>query len=337
LSREPGRTIVALAITGERKMATRISLAAFALLFAAFSASAQQFPSRRVTVLGGFGPASPPEIELRLMAPFLSKLWGQPVVVENKIGAGGLISLEEAVKSPPDGYTLVYGVAAMATYKLLVKDLRFDPLTDLVPISIYADYPGGFWTNDKVPARTIEEFVAYAKANAGKLNYGAVGRSTTVFTVEFLKGVTGIEMPPVTYKGGGDVVTAMIRNEVQLVNLTSSELDKGNLKNGLRPLLTIGDQRAPAFPDVPAAAEKGWQIPRNGWYALFAPRGTPRPVIDTIATGIRQYLQSPENKERAAKAGIYIPSSGPDQLRQQMERDAKAWATIAERIGIKPE
>jgi len=300
---------------------------------------AQEFPSRAVTILGQFGPASPPEIEARLMAPYLEKAWGKPVVVESRPGAGGLIATEAVVRAAPDGHTLLATGAGIATYKLLVKDLRFDPVHDLEPVTTYADYPGGFMTNTQVPAKTIEEFIAYARANAGKLNYASVGRTTTVFTVELLKAATGMQLHEIPYTTGGDFQTSLVRNDTQIENDTFTVASRKKIEGGvpIRPLLTIGDKRAPAFPDVPSSSEKGWYIPRNGWYALMAPKGTSKAVLDKIAADVMRYTATPEAQKHGADLGVYMTGTTPDQLRQLMERDSKAWADIAQKIGIKPE
>jgi tripartite-type tricarboxylate transporter receptor subunit TctC len=320
---------------------TCIAPAILATTLSVFGSAAfgQQFPARQITILGQFGPASPPEVEARLMAPFLASLWGQAVVVESKPGAGGLIAVEQVIKAPADGYTLLSGAAAIATYTLLVKDMRFDPIRDLEPVSIYAEYPGGFVTNTQVPARTIEEFVAYAKTNAGKLNYASVGRSTTVFTVELLKALTGMQLTEIPHKTAADFQTSLLRNETQLLNTSFSEQTRAQIAGGLpmRPLLTIGEQRSSVFPDVPTTREKGWYIPRNGWYALFAPKGTPKPVLDQLAAGVARYTQSAEAQKRAKDLGVLIRSTTPDELRQLIDRDSKAWSDIAQQRGIKPE
>lgn len=302
-------------------------------------AQAQQYPARQVTIVNGFGGASAVEIEVRAMVPFLEKAWGHPVVVDSRPGAAGMIATEMVTRAAPDGYTLLAGSAGLLTYKLLFKDVRFDWMTDLDPVTIYADYRGGFLINTQVPARTIEEFIALAKANPGKYNYASVGRTSSVLVFEILKAATGIQVTHIPHKTSADSQNSLIRNDAQLLATTFDMGLKSRIAGGLpiRPILTVGDTRAPVFPDVPTSSEKGWYIPKNGWYALFAPKGTPKPIIDRIAGDVARYAATPAAQKRAADLGVSIVGSTPAELRQLMERDNKTWTDIAQRIGLKPE
>jgi tripartite-type tricarboxylate transporter receptor subunit TctC len=299
---------------------------------------AQDFPAKPVTFILPFAAGGPSEPSIRRMLPHLEKAWGKPVVLDARPGAGGIIGTEFVVRAPPDGYTLLWTPASLTVLKLLFKDLRFDPIKDLAPVSLTLQVPGGLIVNTTVPAKTIEEFIAYAKANPGKLNYGSSGRTSIMLTVEAFKKATGTDIKEVPFTATAQLIASVLRNDLQLYEAPldlalKSQADAGKV----RPLLMIGDHRSRVFPDVPTSAEKGWNIRSNGWQGLLAPAGTPKAVIDLIAAEMARYAASPEAQAYAQSSGADVLSSTPEQFRQLIESDVKVWSDVASNIGLKPE
>lgn len=312
----------------------RLALLSLAAAFVA-PAFAQDFPTRTVTIVTNVAPGGPQDAEGRALARFLEPGLGKPVVVENRPGAGGIVATEAVVKANPDGHTLLLIGAGITTFRILFKDLRFDPEKDLAPVSIFVQNPSGFITNAQVPARNIDEFVAYARANPGKLNFATVAPSQ-LLVVEALKRATGIQMTEVGYPGGAQVTAGLLRNDIQFYNNPLNRELKAQVEAGkLRPLLMIGDKRARVFPEIPTSAEKGWNIPSNAWLGLLATGGTPAAVVNRLAAEVAKYAASPEAQKRAEDLGIEVAAGTPAQMHQVMESDSRTWAQIANAIGLK--
>jgi tripartite-type tricarboxylate transporter receptor subunit TctC len=301
------------------------------------AAQAQDFPSKPVTIVVAFAAGGPFE-NIRPLAQFMEKSWGRPVLIENRPGAGGIVGSEHVIKSPPDGHTLLYGFAGLTAFKALVKDLRIDAIKDFSQISTYIELAGGFTTNPQVPAKTVEEFVAHAKANPGKLNYGSIGRNTTVLLTEAFIRAAGLQIAEIQYSGTALVTTAILRNDIQLGQLTfNAALRQQADSNLLRPFLVIAERRAKLFPEIPTAIEKGYNIPRNGWTAVLGPANMPRPVVDKINGEMVKFAKSPEAQKYAEQQGVDLTSSTPEQLRALMESQQKLWVDIAQAIGLQPQ
>jgi tripartite-type tricarboxylate transporter receptor subunit TctC len=312
------------------------ALLAVAAMGLAPLAAAQDFPTKPVTVILPYALGGISDIETRLLTTHLERAWKQQVVIESRPGAGGMVGTEVGVRAAPDGYTLVMITASATSYKTLFKDVRFDILKDLVGISTYVEVPGAFLTTPKVPVKTLEEFIAYAKANPGKLNYGSVGGTGTL-AVEAFNKAAGIKMTEVPFGGMAQYVTALMRGDVQFIQAPFSTV-KGQVESGaIRPLALVGARRSPMFPDVPLASEKGYNIPRNGWFALAAPVGTPRPIVDKISQEMARYVASPEAQKHGRDTGLDMVSMTPDQLKELMESAAKVWAETAAAVGMKPQ
>jgi tripartite-type tricarboxylate transporter receptor subunit TctC len=313
-------------------------LIALAAALLCVPATGQEYPSRTVIIILPFGAGGPLDVEARLLASFLEKAWTRSVLVENRPGAGGQIGAEVVVRAPADGHTLLLGTAALTTYKVLVKDVAFDPLRDLAPVSLVLNFPSGLVTNTQIPVKNVDEFISYAKANPGKLNSGSFGRDSAFLVIESFKRASGLQMTDISYSGLAPAVAALVRNDVQLINGTLNLALKAQVDAGKQwPLLMIGNRRSQIFPDVPTAAERGWKIPNNAWLAIFAPAGTPKAVIDRAASSIASYVASPEAQKHGADNGSTMVGSTPEQLRQTMESDSRTWADTAAAIGLKPE
>jgi tripartite-type tricarboxylate transporter receptor subunit TctC len=317
--------------------ASRLLVCLVAALLSA-NGVAQTYPSKTVTILLGFPAGSPPEIQARFLAQHLEKAWKQPVVLDIRPGAGGLIATQTLVKAPPDGHTLHWTTATIAALKVLIKDPGFDNLRDIAPVSTVIDSPGGIVTNTQIPARNVDEFIAYVKANPGKLNYGSAGRNTVMLVLEAFKRAAGIQLTEISYAGQPQYMTALLRNDVQLVQAQLNLQMKAQVDaNQVRPLLIVGNRRSKVFPDLPTAAERGWNIPRNGWNSIVAPANTPKPILEAIAAEIARYVATPEAIKQAADNGLDMVATTPEQLRQLIESDSRTWAEIAAAIGLQPQ
>lgn len=301
-------------------------------------AAAQDYPSRSITIITGFGAGGAHDIEARLFASFLEKHLGKPVLVEPRVGGGGIVGTEAVVKAAPDGYTLLWSSASLPVYPLLTKNLRFDPFKDLEPISLVMNFPSGFWISAAVPAKTVEEFVAWTKANPGKANFASPGRSGTLLVLQSFKRASGADMTEITYPGFAQWMTAIFANEVQFIQSPYNKLMKGHYDAGkIKPLLKIGTKRSPLFPDVATTAEKGWSIPDNGWGGLLAPAGTPKPIIDKLAAAVAAYAADPATIAKGVESGVERLANKPEEFRQLILADNKRLAEVAKLVGIVPE
>jgi tripartite-type tricarboxylate transporter receptor subunit TctC len=314
------------------------AIAASLLLALGTFAHAQEFPSKPLTIVLPFGAGGPSEGDIRRLAAHFEKAWGKPALVEPRPGAGGMIGYEAVIKAAPDGHTLLWGFATMSAFKVLYKELRFDPLKDVAPISMLLAVPGGLITNGQTPAKTVEEFIALSKANPGKYNYASAGRTTQYMVMEAFKAATGANLTEVQFKTQAQIIEALLRNDVQLVQLPLNKTMREQMAAGkMKPLLMSGDRRAPLFPEIPSAGDKGWDIPNNGWQALFTTGGTPRPIIDRISAEVQRFAALPETRATAQETGMDLRASTPEQLRALVEADTKVWAKIAASVGLQPQ
>ncbi len=311
------------------------ALAALGVLSGA--AMAQIYPTKPVTVLTSIGAGSATDLECRAVAKYLEEALKQPFVVEPRPGAGGSLAAAAVARAAPDGYTLFCSGPGVTTFKVLIKDLSFDPLKDLAPISQFSDFVGLYLTSGKADFKTMGEFIAYAKANPGKLNYASAGRNSIVLAMEALKRDLGINLVEVPYPGTPQFTQAAIANEVHLIqapiSFAKGQIDAG----GLRPLMINGTAKSVLYPALPTLTDKGLNIPTGTWTGLFAPGGTPKPIIDRIAAEVANYARSPEAKKREAEGAITFPGTTPEQFSQKVANDAKRYGEIADSLGWKPE
>jgi tripartite-type tricarboxylate transporter receptor subunit TctC len=318
-------------------MMRRVLTAAAALLLAA-AAQAQDYPSKPVNVILPFSAGSPAEPPMRLFAQFVEPTWKQPIVLEARPGAGSLVGIQAVARAAPDGYTLLYTGAGLSQLKIFNKDMTFDPQTALVPISYFMEFQTFLVSHPSVPGTTIEEFIAHAKANPGKVNYGAAGRSSTMLAMEAFKRETGAPLTEVQYGGQATYVTAVLRNDVQIVPASLGGGVKGHIDAGsLKPLMVFGTKRSPVFPNVPTAGDKKWNLPSFGWFGLYAPAGTPKAIVDKIAADVIRFAAQPDAQKKTLDSGAVLVGSTPEQFKQVLDNDVKVWADIAKAAGIQPQ
>ncbi|NUZ07309.1 Bug family tripartite tricarboxylate transporter substrate binding protein [Piscinibacter koreensis] len=321
-------------------MNRRNLLIAAAALAAVTGASAQSYPTKPIRILAGAPPGGAFDMMARLVAEGLQKATGQSVIVENRSGAGGTIAVDAAARSAPDGYTLVVGsTGPFAVSPSLIKKLPYDPVKDFVPIARLSLMPSYLVVNGNVPASNVKEFLAYAKANPGKLTYASTGNGLSQHTnVELLKNMAGIFILPVTYRGSAPAVTDLLGGQVDLmIELGPQAIP--HIKSGkLKVLATTTAKRTEAMPEVPTLAESG--VPGYEaftWFALYAPAGTPADVVARIHAETVKYFNQPDVKARLAAAGAEVATTSGDELARFQAAETKKWAEVIQRAGIKPE
>jgi tripartite-type tricarboxylate transporter receptor subunit TctC len=300
--------------------------AAFVLaLFAAVPAQAQNYPAKNVELIVPFAAGGGTDLLARLMSEGLGKRLNQSFIPLNRPGANTNTGTLQAVKSAPDGYTLVMASIGLAANPSLYKRLQFDPLTDLDPITLIANSPTVLVVPPSFPANTVAEFIAYLKAKPGELNYASYGMgSGPHLATELFRFKTGVDIVHVPYTGGGPAAVGVMGNNVQM--LFSSVLPVLGLIRGgqLKAIAIAADKRSPLLPDVPTFAEGGVDYKTGTWFGLLAPAKTPKPIIDTLHAHSVAILQEPAVGARIAEQGADVVANTPDEFRafikDEMER-----------------
>jgi tripartite-type tricarboxylate transporter receptor subunit TctC len=296
-------------------------------------AAAQEFPARPVLLVAPAAPGTPADIVARIMQPVIGQLLGQPVVVENRTGAGSLIGYEYVAKRPPDGYTLAsVSVVQLASFPPTVKELRFDPLKDLVPVIGLVEGRLFLCATTKVPWNGMKEMITYSKANPGRLNYGSSAPNTVLLS-EALYRELGVNAVHIPYPTGGGVIQGLVAGDIQLGFIGESAVIP--LKGRLQVLATTGEGRSPLFPDTPTFAELGIpNVPGLG-YSLNAPAGTPKEIITKLHDAAARALDMPEVKARFAQHQLVIVKSTPEAAAKDLADQGALFSDVATKIGFK--
>ncbi|MCC7325546.1 MAG: tripartite tricarboxylate transporter substrate binding protein [Burkholderiales bacterium] len=274
----------------------------------------------------------------RVLAEDLAKKLKTSVVIDNKPGANGNIGAAAAASSPPDGHRLLFSWAGtLAVNPSLLKNMPFDPQKSFTPIILLADVPNILVVNNDVPAKTLDEFIAYAKANPGKLNFGSTGNGSSMHLAgEFFMRETGTKMVHVPYNAPGTATTNLMANDIQLMfQLVPGII--GQIKGGkVRPIAVMATTRSPALPDVPTTAELGHpKLLSSTWFALLAPKGTPAPIIARINADMNEILRDPAVRKRLADMGASTLGGTPQQLADHLAAETTKWAAVVRDAGIK--
>jgi tripartite-type tricarboxylate transporter receptor subunit TctC len=301
------------------------------------SASAQDYPTRPVRIVIAFSPAGAIDILGRLIADKLSQIWGQQVIVENRPGGSGNIGAAAASTAAPNGYTLHFGAQTLAVNVTLSPTTAFDPVTSFDPIMLVATSQEVFQVSTVTPYKSVQDVIDYAKANPGKLNYYSVGIGSTshLSTVLFMD-VTGTKMQHVPYsqmaQGITDVLTG--RTEINFGPMGSSI---GNIREGkMRALALTGPVRSTLLPDVPTLTELGIKMgEESSWYALLAPKGTPRPIIDKINRDLEKVLALPDIKDRGVQLGYRFAGGPPEKLAAHLKSEIAKWDALEKKGAFK--
>ncbi len=330
--------------TGKASRRAALALAAGVALAAASTASwgqatstgtGQAFPNKTLKLVVPFG-AGGSDVMGRAFAEKLSIALKQPVIVENKAGAAGLIGSEYVANAPADGYTMLF-IGGGSLTPILIKDLKFDLQKQLKPVIAIARGGMTFMTNSQVPAKDFKEFVDFAKKNPGKLNYSYTAGSI-VLSSEMLKSRAGFDATAVPYKGAAQVLTALITNEIQMtIDVPFNYM--AMIKDGrVKPLVHGGQERSPTLPDVPTLSELGIKdLIFAVSYGIWVPAGTPDSVITTLNAAYNEVLKDPSIRQRLNEASM-VPTGGPPEGHtKQIQLEQEMWGTAAKKIGFKPE
>jgi tripartite-type tricarboxylate transporter receptor subunit TctC len=312
---------------------------ALALLGMVAPATAQDYPNRPVRLIVPFPPGGPTDLVARVLGEAMAIDLGQPVVIENKAGANGNVGVEFVAKSPADGYTLIYNTSAVSISPALYPKLGYDIRKDFAPIALTATVPLALVIHPSIPAKTVAEFIAWAKQNAGKLSYAStgVGSVTHLGAVQFMK-LAGIEAQHVPFRGSAPALTGLAGNHVHFMTDTVNSSVPFVTGGQLRGLAVLGTRRVSLVPDLPTLAEVGMKDFEIGaWQGIMAPSGTPQPVIDRLNASIMKALASDTVKEKLAIQGATILGSTPKAYRDYIEAEIVRWAAVVKESGAKAE
>ena len=316
------------------KTVVRLLLAAVGL--AAAVASAQTYPVRPVKAIVPFGAGGQSDVVARVVTQKLSERWGQPVVVENRVGASGNIGTEAAAKAVPDGYTLFFPTQTLAVNARLAPIAGVDPLKDLAPISTTGFVELMLVVNAGVPANTLGEFIAHAKANPGKLNYGLTSVGTSGHLgVEQLKNLAGIDIQPVPYTAIANLIGDLISGRIHVFFTPPAAVIAHLQASRLRALAATGGKRLVLMPDVPLIKDTFPTLEASTWFAVLAPARTPPEILAKVNADVRWVLEQDDVKQRLAGTGVATAASTPDELRRLMERDIRLVDDLLRRGAIK--
>jgi tripartite-type tricarboxylate transporter receptor subunit TctC len=303
-------------------------------------AQAPAYPTKPVRIVVPFPAAGTTDILARAIAQRLSEVEGQPFIVDNRPGAGGNIGAELVAKSAPDGYTLLMGtVGTHAINPGLYPKMPYDHVKDFAPVLLVAGVPNVLVVYPGLPVHTVQELIAYAKANPGKLNFASSGAGTSIhLSGELFKSVTGVQIQHIPYKGSAPALQDLVGGQVQLMfdNLPSS---LALIKSGkLRALAVTSATRSPALPDVPTVAESGLPgFEASSWFGLLAPAGTPAAVVARINADGDKWLATPEAREKLTAQGANVAGGTPEDFVKFIAAETSKWAKVVKESGAKVE
>jgi len=313
-------------------------VAALATLAPLSNAHAQaNYPQKTVRLLVGFTVGGPPDIVARLLAEKFSEVWGKPVVVENMTGAGGNVAVDRVAKAAPDGYTLVMASSAITINASLYEKLSYDPIRDLVPISIAVMTPSILVVNNNVPAKNVNELIALARAQPGKLTYGHAGIGTPAhLSGEVFKSIAGIDILPVSYRGIPALIPDLLSGRITMTLPNMSVVLPLVREGKLRALAAISPTRAVAAPELPTMAEEGlpgFDVPI--WFGLMAPANTPQPIIERLNQETVRALTANDVRKRLGELGMEVVANTPTEFAAIIKSEVPRWAKMIKDTGIK--
>ncbi|HYR34606.1 MAG TPA: tripartite tricarboxylate transporter substrate binding protein [Burkholderiales bacterium] len=295
------------------------------------------YPSKPLKLILPFPPGGGTDILGRLLAERLAANLGQPVVTENRGGAGGNVGAEAAARSAPDGYTIVLVAPSLAISPTLYSKLNYDPLKDFAPIALVASVPNVMITHPSVPAANLQEFIALAKSKPGGMNFGSGGSGTSNHLAgELLNLTAGIKLVHVPYKGVNLAMNGVLAGEVQLAFI-GIPVPAPHIKAGrLRALAVLARERSPILPEVPTAEEAGLgNFDVTTWYGILAPAGTPRPIVTRLNAEFVKIMRNPEMKERLATMATDPLTSTPEELGAYIQAEIAKWGDVIRKAGLR--
>ncbi len=328
-----------------RAAATLAALCGFCVAGLAGAAHAQApatkiaYPVRAIRVIVPFPPGGATDIMARTIGRKMSERWGQQVVIDNRAGAGGNIAAEMAANAPPDGHTLLFAASAqLAVNPALYGKIPFDPVRSFAPVSLVGSVPNILVANPVLPVRSLKDFIAFARARPGQLDYATAGSGSTAhLSAELLRMETGIDIVHVPYRGAAPAVTDVLGGQVPLMMVSMPSVI-GHVKAGkLRALGMTGAKRSAAAPEVPTFAETIPKFESSAWYGMLAPAGTPAEVIDRLYQETMNILKMNDVREAFEAQGIDIVGSSPAEFARYIESELAKWAVVVRRSKAKVE
>lgn len=309
-----------------------------AVVAAAFSGPAigADYPARPIRFVIGVAPGGPTDIFARLVGQRLTEKWGQPVVVDHRPGAGQTIGAEIVARAAPDGHTLLMGTQTFAVNPSIFKKLPFDSVRDFAPVTMVARQPLVMFVPPSLPAKSLREFVGYARANPDKLNFGSSGPSSSLrFAGELLNSLGRLKLTHVPYKGTGPALTALVTGQVQVVFSGLPAAHPFYSTGRIRPLATASDKRLEGMPELPTTAEAGLPgLTAETWFGVLAPGRTPKEIVNKLAAEIAAYVNAPETRKRIVADGAESIGNTPAEFAVQLQAEMKKWARLVQENGI---
>ncbi len=301
--------------------------------------AAEDFPSKPLRLVIPYAPGSLADAVPRLIQPALEQKLGQRIVVEHRPGAGGNVGTQSVVSAPPDGHTLVMAATNnLVINQFVFRDMKFDPLADLAPVSLIAEVPLILQAHPGLPAATLRDFIDHARARPGKLNYGSPSTGTIPhLAMEIFARAAGLQLVHVPFKGGSPAVNALLANDIQAM-LIGYATTAGQVRAGqIRPIAVASANRLQALPAVPTFTEAGFPdlaaaVPSN-WWGVAAPRGTPAAIVQRLSSEMRAALQDPETRRKYHDLGLTPVGSTPEQFAAGLPEQAKKWEAVLRVLG----
>ena len=306
------------------------------LLLSAGTCFSADFPTQRISLVIPFPAGGQTDVLARLIGNNLTETWKQPVIVENRPGAGGLIGADAVRRAAPDGHTVLMSANAIVTYKLFVKDMQFDPLATLKPVTQLVWSPLMMIVPAEVPAKTLQEFIAFVKAKPGAYNYGTFSFSSYDLDMSRFLQLTGIQMAPIAYNGGAPALTALLRNEIQMTFGAPSQSASQVAAGKLNAIAMAGGSRDRQRPGIPTLKEQGVDFELGAWYGLFVPSSTPDVVVAQIYRDVGAAMNVPATRSRIEEIGFDIVGSSPAQFAAKVGAEATTYAATARSLNIQP-
>lgn len=298
----------------------------------------QEYPARAIRMIVPFSPGGATDILARLVSRKLNERFGQPVVVENRAGGGGNIGADLVAKATPDGYTLLTAGIPQAIGMTLFKNVPYQMDRDLAPITLLATFPSVIAVHPSLPAKTVKELIALAKARPGQLNFGANTGSPNHLAIELLNVLAKVKMVHIPYKGGGPVVTDLMAGHLHLASMGLPPALAMVQAGKVRPIAVTGATRFPGLPNVPTVQESG--VPGydvTSWYGVFAPAGTPTAIISKLHSETAAGLKAPDVIERLSALGAEPSGKGPEEFGRFVRSEIAKWAEVVKASGAKPD
>ena len=313
-----------------------VALAGAATLNSTVALAQASFPSKSITMIVPFPPGGPTDLVARVIAQKMSESMGQSVIVDNRSGANGNLGAISAVRAAADGYTLLYNTSSITLSPALYKSLSYDVKRDLAPVALTAVVPLALVIGPNVPANTVKEFIAYAKANPGKLSYGSAGNGnvTHLGAFQFVR-ANGIDAVHIPYKGSAPADVDLVGGQIQFMTDTVNSVMPFVRDKRLKMLAVTTPKRMSLFPDVPTLAESGMPgFEVGAWQGLMVPANTPKPIIQRLNAEVVKALQSPDVRQKLALQGAEPLGSSPEAYGEYIQKELNRWENVVKQTGV---